>query len=241
MEFELEIIGTTIEGCLLAEKAGATRIELCGSLCDGGTTPPFSLIKAAVTKLRIPVYVMIRPRGGDFFYSDEEFALMKEDIQVCRKLGVQGIVTGILLKDGTVDKERNQKLVELAYPMGATFHRAFDRAADPHFAIMDIIDLGFERILTSGQKPTALEGMTLLKDLVEKHGDDIIIMPGSGITDENILEIANQTKAKEFHLSGRSSLSTQMEYVNPDMNETLSNPAVDVKLIQSIASKLKSL
>lgn len=241
MEFELEIIGTTIEGCLAAEKAGATRIELCGSLCDGGTTPPYSLIKAAVEKLRIPVYVMIRTRGGDFLYTDEEFELMKDDVKLCKQLGAEGIVTGILSQDGSVDKERNKTLVDLAYPLGTTFHRAFDRVADPFSAIQDIISLGFERILTSGQKPVAVEGTSLLKELIEKHGDDIVIMPGSGINDENILDIANKTGAREFHLSGRSAQLSQMKFVNPEMKDPINNPAVDVTLIASIASKLRSL
>jgi copper homeostasis protein len=241
MEFELEIIGTSVESCVEAEQGGATRIELCASMCDGGTTPPFSLIQASVRKLTIPVYVMIRPRGGDFLYSDAEFELMLEDIKLCKHIGVQGIVTGILNANGSVDKKRNGILVDLAYPMAVTFHRAFDRCSNPQEAVNDIIGLGFERILTSGQKPSALQGATLLKDLINTFGKEIIIMPGSGIDENNILAIARETGALEFHLSAKSSKPGSMQFANPDMKEDLLNPSVNIQQIRSIATKLRGL
>jgi copper homeostasis protein len=155
---------------------------------------------------------MIRPRGTDFYYSNLEFELMKEDIKVCKKLGADGVVFGILLPDGKVDIERTKQLVELARPMSVTFHRAFDVTVDPFQALEDIIDLGFERILTAGQKNTVPEGIQLIKKLVEKAADRIIIMPGSGINAENIQEIRDFTGAKEFHLTGRKNFPSKMSY-----------------------------
>jgi copper homeostasis protein len=211
MMFTLEIIGFTIEDCIQAQSAGAQRIELCDNASEGGTTPSYGFIKAAREKLNIPLYVMIRPRGGDFVYTADEYAIMIEDIKVCKKLGCDGIVLGILTNKGEVDKARCLKLVELSYPMGVTFHRAFDRTADPFKSMEDIIDIGCERILTSGQKTTAPEGVDLITSLIQKSDDRIIIMPGSGVRSDTILSIAEKTAAKEFHSSARvnNSLSTQ--------------------------------
>lgn len=200
---KLEIIGFTIEGCAIAQSAGAHRIELCDNPADGGTTPSFGFIKAARKILHVDLYNMIRPRGGDFFYSDEEFEIMKEDIRISKQLGCDGIVLGILTKENKVDKRRCARLVELAYPLGVTFHRAFDRTADPFEALQDIINTGCERILTSGQKPTAAEGKDLIASLIGYADDRIIIMPGSGVKSDNIIDIAETTAAIEFHASAR--------------------------------------
>jgi len=241
MNFELEIIGTHIHSCVQAEKAGATRIELCAGLCEGGITPSYGLIREAVRKLIIPVHVMIRPRGGDFLYSDDEFDAMKQDVRLCKSLGAAGIVTGLLKRNGSIDIEKSKQIVELAYPLPATFHRAFDRARNPEDAIKAIIDAGFERILSSGQAETVVAGTSLLTNLIQQFGNDIIIMPGAGIDAGNIAQIAKATGATEFHLSAKLQSTSAMEYINSQMNEELKVPSVDMEMIKSIRAILESL
>ncbi len=216
MIFKLEVIGFTIEGCLIAQNAGAHRIELCDNPADGGTTASYGFIKTAREKLEIELFPIIRPRGGDFFYSDDEFEIMKTDVKLCKELGCDGVVIGMLTKNGRVDKERCSVLVEYAYPLGVTFHRAFDRTEDPFEALEDIIEIGCERILTSGQKQNALEGAALIKQLINKADDRIIIMPGSGVRSENIVQIAEATGAVEFHSSARIQLENK---ISVDDNE----------------------
>ncbi len=224
---KLEIIGFNIESCIAAQEAGAHRIELCASPGEGGTTPSYAFIKAAREKLQIDLYVMIRPRGGDFLYSDEEFEMMKTNVAICKQLECDGIVTGILAKDGQVDKERCKVLVDLAYPLEVTFHRAFDRVVNPFEALEEVINLGFERILTSGLRSKAIDGKETLSALVKQSDGKIIIMPGSGINVENIIEIAESTGAKEFHSSASIFAENKMEYQNPTMNESLKHVIVD--------------
>lgn len=203
MSFKLEVIGFTIEGCMIAQIAGAHRIELCDNPSEGGTTASYGFIKTAREKLHIDLFPIIRPRGGNFFYSIDEFEIMKTDVKLCKESGCDGIVIGMLTEDNKVDKRRCSLLVEYAYPLGVTFHRAFDRTADPFEALEDIIAIGCERILTSGQKPTAPEGAELIKQLIEKADDRIIIMPGSGVRADNIIDLAQATGAVEFHTSAR--------------------------------------
>ena len=239
MKFKLEVIGFTIESCLIAQAAGAHRIELCDNPSEGGTTPSYGFIKAAREKLTIELYPIIRPRGGDFLYSDTEFEIMKADVQICKNIGCNGVVIGILLADGTVDKERCKQLVDIAYPMGVTFHRAFDRTADPFKALEDIISIGCERILTSGQKPSVNEGVQLLIDLVQQANERIIIMPGSGVRAENIVALANKTNALEFHTSARVHINSKMEFINKSMNEQLTTVAPDSNEIKRIIEQLE--
>ena len=240
MKFKLEVIGFTIESCLIAQAAGAHRIELCDNPSEGGTTPSYGFIKAAREKLTIELYPIIRPRGGDFLYSDTEFEIMKADVQICKNIGCNGVVIGILLADGTVDKERCKQLVDIAYPMGVTFHRAFDRTADPFKALEDIIASGCERILTSGQKPSVNEGMQLLIDLVQQANERIIIMPGSGVRADNIVTLANETNALEFHTSARIYTNSKMEFINENMNEQLASVATDGNEIKKIIELLEN-
>ena len=220
-KFILEVIGFTIEGCITAQNAGADRIELCDSPADGGTTPSYGFIKAAREKLHIDMFPIIRPRGGDFFYSDDEFEIMKTDVRLCKESGCDGVVTGMLTRDGKVDKKRTSSLVDLAYPLGVTFHRAFDRTADPFQALEDIIDTGCERVLTSGQQPNALDGAGLIKQLIEKADDRIIIMPGSGIRSANIVQVAENTGATEFHSSARIQLEHKVSVDEAEVKEML--------------------
>ncbi len=218
---KLEIIGFNIESCIDAQEAGADRIELCDNPQEGGTTPSYGFIKAARSKLHIDLYVMVRPRGGDFLYSDEEFQIMKDDIAACKDLGCEGVVLGILTQEGKVDKARCEKLIGYAYPLEVTFHRAFDRAINRFTALEDIIEIGCERILTSGQQSKATDGLPLIKKLIDKAGDRIIIMPGSGITSKNIISIAESTGAKEFHSSAGIKKDSNMQYNNSVMNESM--------------------
>jgi copper homeostasis protein len=199
----LEICSFNLRSALLAQEAGAHRIELCASPEEGGTTPGPGTLRTARERLHIELYPIIRPRGGDFVYSDEEYRSMVRDLEFCKTVGCNGVVIGLLNPDGTIDKPRSARLVELAYPLGVTFHRAFDAAADPLAALEDIISIGCERILSSGQQPTAPEGVELLAELVRKADDRILIMPGSGIRARNIAEMAEKTGAKEFHSSAR--------------------------------------
>ncbi len=234
----LEIIGFNIESCRLAQAAGAHRIELCDGPGEGGTTASYGFIKAARKALTIELYPIIRPRGGDFLYSDAEFDIMKTDVQLCKEIGCDGVVIGILNTDGSIDKKRCRQLVELAYPLGVTFHRAFDRCANPFEALEDIIATGCERILTSGQHPTAMEGAELIKDLIKQADERIIIMPGSGVGIGNIIELAEKTGATEFHSSARISAGSKMEYTISSMDETLKSVTVDEAAIEQMIQLL---
>jgi copper homeostasis protein len=240
MHFNLEIIAFNIESCAIAQSFGATRIELCVNPGDGGTTPNYGFIKAAREKLHIELYCMIRPRGGDFFYSDEEFEVMKSDVQMCKQLGCNGVVIGMLNKDGTVDKERCKKLVQLAYPMEVTYQRAFDRVNDPFKALEDIIETGCERILTSGLVPNCQDGAPLIAQLIQQADERIVIMPGSGLRSSNVVEVAKITGAKEFHTSARVFVNTSMDFVVAAMDEDLKNVMVDGDEVKEIAEALKN-
>ena len=241
MNYKLEIIGFTIEGCILAQNAGAHRIELCDNPNDGGTTPSHGLIKVAREKLNIQLYPIIRPRGGDFFYSDDEFEIMKTDIRTCKELCCDGVVIGMLNADGSVDKARCRQLVELAYPLKVTFHRAFDRTNDAAKALEDIIEIGCKRILTSGQRPNAMDGTELIAASIKQADGRIIIMPGSGVRSDNIIALAEKTGAVEFHSSARIFTDSKMEYINDTMQESLSSVAVNEDEIKKIIANLKSI
>ena len=240
MAFQLEICAFNLRSALIAQKAGADRIEFCADPAAGGTTPSYANIMAARTHLSIPLYPIIRPRTGDFLYTKEEYEIMLEDILQCRKLGCDGVVVGMLRADGSIDKERCSKIVELAYPMGVTFHRAFDWCSNPFEALEDIIEIGCERILTSGQQPTAAQGASFINDLVRQSENRILIMPGSGVRAANIRELAEKTGAVEFHSSARTQVQGQMEFVQPAMQDDLSLPLCNEKEIESMRQLLES-
>jgi copper homeostasis protein len=237
---KLEIIGFNIESCIAAQQGGAHRIELCDNPSEGGTTPSYGFIKVAREKLSIELFVMIRPRGGDFLYSDDEFEIMKADIKICKELGCDGIVIGVLNKDGSIDKKRCQELVVLAYPLGVTFHRAFDRTNDPLKALEDIIEIGCERILTSGLQPKAADGTQIIKELIAQADDRIIIMPGSGVTAENIISLAENTGAVEFHSSASMDIESKMNYENVAMNEKMKHIIADGEQVKKMAALLET-
>ena len=239
MEFTLEIIGFNLESCRIAQASGANRIELCSNQGDGGTTPNYGYIKAARKLLQIELYCMIRPRGGDFFYSDEELEVMMDDVRMAKQLGCDGVVIGMLNKDGSVAKEQCKQLVELAYPLGVTFQRAFDRVKEPFAALEDVIDTGCERILTSGLVPSCHDGSKLIGELNKKANSRIIIMPGSGLRSSNVIDVARITGATEFHTSARIFTNTQMNFVNPAMEEDLKEVMVGGEEVAKIVQLLK--
>jgi len=210
-----EVCSGSVQSCIEAQKGGAARVELCDNLMEGGTTPSLSQIIVARQAIDIQLNVIVRPRGGDFCYSDTEFETMKLDIHHCGQNGCNGVVIGILNTDGSVDKARNKILIDIArrYNMNVTFHRAFDRCYDLYKSLEDIIELGCERILTSGGKKTAIEGQNIIQSLINQSNNRIIIMPGGGITENNIAGLVTTTGLKEFHGSFRSRYKGKMEYL----------------------------
>ena len=230
----LEIAVFNIASALAAEKAGADRIELCENPYDGGTTPSYGTLKIAKEKIKIPVFPIIRPRGGDFLYSEIEFEIMQKDISLCKELGFEGVVIGLLQVDGNIDEIRTKALVDLAYPMEVTFHRAFDRAINPLVSLETIISCGCQRILSSGQTPNAWDGKDLIKQLIEQAQDRIIIMPGSGIRSNHIKEMVAFTGAIEIHSSARKSSPSLMTFQQNSMDEKLENIQVDADEIRKM-------
>ena len=228
----LEIAVFNYQSALLAERAGADRLELCENPADGGTTPSTGTLRQVKDTLWLPVFPIIRPRGGDFFYTEEEFQIMKWDVMMCKGMEFEGVVFGMLLRNGKIDKENCKRFVDFAYPLKVTFHRAFDRARDPFEALEDLIECGCSRILTSGQVPNALDGASLIKQLIEKADGRIIVMPGSGLRSSNIAEVAKITRAVEFHSSARITTPSLMEYVNQNMGESNQTVSVDVDEIR---------
>jgi copper homeostasis protein len=185
---------------------------LCANLFEGGTTPSAGTIILSRQALNIPLHVLIRPRGGDFLYSEDEFAVIKQDIEVAKQAGADGVVIGVLKPDGTIDQERTAELINLARPMSITFHRAFDVAKDPIQALHQLIELKIDRLLTSGQEKTALEGSELINKLIKIADERITIMPGAGISERNIERIKRETGAREFHLSARKKVPSNMQH-----------------------------
>ncbi|MDO6992865.1 copper homeostasis protein CutC [Brachyspira innocens] len=214
---KIEICVDSVESCINAEKGGADRLELCGNMFEGGTTPSYGVLELAREKVNIPIYAMVRPRGGDFCYDDTEFEIMKREIKLMKELKIDGIVFGILTKEGRVDKERCSTLLELWGSSKSTFHRAIDVSCDLNKACEDIISLGFERILTSGGEANVMNGIIKLKELVSKYNDKIIIMPGSGINERNIEYIKDALKANEYHMTANKTVNSLMEYRNENV------------------------
>ncbi|OJV75590.1 MAG: copper homeostasis protein CutC [Bacteroidia bacterium 44-10] len=217
MNYKLEICANSVASCIEAQKGGAYRVELCAAVPEGGTTPSYGDIAVARELLDIKLNVIIRPRSGDFLYSALEQKIMLKDIEMARQLEVDGVVIGCLTADGEVDMERNRELIDAAGGMSVTFHRAFDMCRNPFDSLEKIISLGCQRVLTSGQRQQAEQGIPLLKEMVQQAGNRIIIMPGSGINMHNIATIARETGAREFHLSARRPVESAMIYRNPNI------------------------
>jgi len=211
----VEAVVESVDGAIAAQQGGADRVELCANLLEGGTTPSAGTIQLARERLSIGLNVMIRPRGGDFCYSDIEFEVMQRDIELARQLRADGVVFGILDPDGSVDKGRTAQLIALARPLSVTFHRAFDVSRDPYQALETLIDLGIDRVLTSGQEPSALEGLDLIVDLVRTARERIVVMPGGGITERNIQKIVAASGVQEVHVAAPVEVQSRMRYHNP--------------------------
>lgn len=208
----LEICLESVDSVIAANRGGAQRVELCANLLEGGTTPSTGTIRAARENAKIAINVMIRPRGGDFLYTDAEFASMRHDIRVAKELGADGIVLGLLLADGTVDIERTRQLVNLAKPLPVTFHRAIDVSRDLLEALEDVISTGAARVLTSGGEPSVVDGAPMVAKMVEAARDRIIVMPGCGISADNVLSILETTGAREVHVALEEEIQSGMQF-----------------------------
>ncbi len=207
----VEICVDSIDGAIAAERGGADRIELCANLLEGGTTPSAGCIKLA-RRVKIGLCVMIRPRGGDFLYQPDELEIMREDIRIAKDLGADGVVLGCLTADGNINRTQTEQLVNLARPLPVTFHRAFDMSIDPARALQDLVDLGVDRVLTSGQESSAVEGMEVIRALHKQSAGRIRVMAGGGITLRNVQRIVDSTGISEVHLSARTSVESGMSY-----------------------------
>lgn len=236
----IEICANSAQSCVEAEAGGAKRVELCAGIPEGGTTPSYGEIRMAQRLTsKIDINVIIRPRGGDFLYTEAEIGSMLLDIELCKQLGVHGVVFGCLTKEGDIDVPLMRRLIETAAPLSVTCHRAFDVCRDPFQAMEELIDLGCDRILTSGQQSDAVKGIPMIKQLVERADDRIIIMPGCGVREENIALIEQETGAKEFHTSARSVLYSRMEYRNEQVPMGSNVVTSEFETVQTDREKVK--
>lgn len=235
---KLEIACNSYGSCLNAIEGGADRLELFENLDDGGCTPSFGMTEKAIA-LSVPVYVMIRPRGGNFTYNNDEIDIMLRDIEMCRKLGVKGIVFGCLTKSGQIDIELNKRLLQAWHNGPATFHRAIDRSSDIIKSCAEICDLGFERILSSGGAANAPDGIMVLKNMQSQFRNSIVIMPGSGVTAANAKEIIRVTECHEIHATCKITLSSEMTYPDSKLKDSVrqSDAALVRELKKSISQE----
>ena len=235
----LEIAANSVASALAAQEGGAGRVELCTALELGGLTPSHAQIALARERLRIPLYVLIRPRAGDFLYGELECETMLRDIESCASLGCDGVVLGVLDAEGRVDTARCRPLIAAAGKLGVTFHRGFDLSRDPAQALEDIVTLGCERILTSGMQGSAADGNALIRELVEQAGDRIVVMPGAGITAQNIAALATATGAHEFHASAKHQLPSGMHHRRPLLSDMEGGELCsDVEQIRALVTAL---
>lgn len=243
MEYIIEIATTDYLTTAGAVAGGADRIELCAALSEGGITPSYGTIRQCREAFEVELFPIIRPRPGDFLYTKEEFAIMMHEVKLCRELGCDGVVIGMLHKDGSLDMDSIQRLVDAAYPMEVTFHRAFDRCLDPFQALEQLVSVGCNRILTSGQQLAAPQGVSLIADLVKAADERIVIMPGSGVRKENIRALAEETGAREFHSSLRGKQRSSMEFIHPffaHSEESYSQPYIDPSEVKALRDSLRS-
>ena len=236
----VEVCAFSLESCIAAEKGGAKRIELCSSMYEGGTTPSAGLIQSAKERVSIEIHAMIRPRGGDFCYSDDEISVMEADIRMVKQCGCEGVVLGILQKDGRVNVSQTKALVALAKPMQVTFHRAIDMTPDYSKALEDIIETGCHRILTSGQKNTALEGIEAIKILVNQAKGRIEIMAGSGINAHNA-KLLLHTGVNALHLTGKSSRDSEMVYRKEEIAMGGLSEVPEYEVVYSDSMKIRAV
>lgn len=240
-KYIIEIATSDFTTTKSAVEGGADRIELCANLAEGGTTPSFGTIKQCRESFEVSLFPIIRPRGGDFLYTKDEYEIMLHDVKLCKQLGCDGVVIGLLNMDGTIDIVRTAQLIEAAYPLGVTLHRAFDRCKDPFAALEQLIQIGCERILTSGQQPSVVDGVDLVAELNKVADERIIIMPGSGVRKENIKMLAEKTGCTEFHSSLRGKEGSKMEFVHPafkDSAESYMNNAISLSEVKELRNAL---
>ncbi len=237
----IEVCAYSVQSVLNAFYAGADRVELCDNMYEGGTTPSLGAVITAKSVAPITLNVIIRPRGGDFCYSDIEFEVMKKDIELVKQAGADGIVIGILNPDGTVDVKRTTELVKIATPLPVTFHRAYDMTASPFDALDAVIDTGAARILTSGQMANAFDGKELIKRLVEKAGESIIIMPGGGVNSNNILQLIEETGASEFHLSAKKYFPGKMGYKKEGVGINVKDSIPEYEVLHSDQQTIRQI
>ncbi|MDD4847152.1 MAG: copper homeostasis protein CutC [Bacteroidales bacterium] len=238
----LEICANSVQSAINAQKGGAQRIELCQNLNEGGTTPSYATIEYCAKQLKLKTFVLIRPRIGDFCYSDVEFEIIKKDVAACKKAGVSGVVVGFLHPDLTIDVEKTAAIVKESYPMEVTFHRAFDICKNWEQSLEQIIEVGCHRLLTSGQKKSAFEGMMMLKNIVQKANGRIQVMAGSGVNSQNALEIITKSGVQEIHASCKKRICQISDY-KEDIYLDRSNliyTETDIKEVEKILKQLKN-
>ena len=241
----LEVSVEGVDGLLVAQEAGADRVELCADVLEGGITPSVGVVREALRRSQIPMFVIVRPRGGDFLYSEAEFESMRQDVIALKDLGVPGIVTGCLTAAAQVDEARTAELLRLARPMSFTFHRAFDMVRDPLPALEVLIRLGVDRLLTSGQRATALEGLANLKQLSQAAQGRLIVMPCGSLRAANIAQVCRETGLWELHFAGHNQESSAMTYRNPhivmgataqdhEYTKTVTDPTVVKSTVEAV-------
>ncbi|MBU3927324.1 MAG: copper homeostasis protein CutC [Bacteroidetes bacterium] len=239
----IEVCCGSAQSAINAQTGGAHRVELCQNPEAGGTTPSAGEILMARNQLSIDLNILIRPRGGDFLYSEHELAIVRQDILFCKSVGVNGVAIGFLTKNGDIDQRLTTEMIELAHPMSVTFHRAFDMCREPETALEQLIGMGVDRLLTSGQQPTAAAGSSLIKQLVQQAGKRLVVMPGSGIREHNIQELIEKTGAPEYHVSARKTVVSSMEYcpVGVPMGKYSNNyeyQEIDGEVIRRLVNKV---
>lgn len=225
----------SVESAIAAQEGGAGRLELCAGLVEGGTTPSEGLIAVCRERITIPLFVIIRPRGGDFIYSEAELAVMRRDIVRAKQLGADGVVLGVLDRDGEVDTGGTRSLVELAQPMAATFHRAFDHTRDPDAALEAVIETGATRVLTSGHAETAVKGRAALARLVRQAERRLIVLAGGGITEDNVEQVVSASGVREVHVRGATQVPGVARYRNPAI--TFSKPELADEAVRTVADR----
>ena len=230
----LEICANSYQSAVNANTAGAHRIELCSEISVGGTTPSYGLLKKVMADINIPVHVLIRPRSGNFIYSGKEFDIMKENIRLCKDLGCAGIVAGVLHEDNTIDIKRTSELIELSKPMSFTFHRAFDVVSKPKESLLQLLNLGVDRLLTSGQQEKAEDSIDLLLELQKIAENKLTILPGSGINSENCIHFKN-SGFSEIHSSASKIISKNIPSSTGESKQTVSDVETIKKILNAIA------
>ncbi|MCU0444667.1 MAG: copper homeostasis protein CutC [Microscillaceae bacterium] len=236
----LEICAFGIQSCLIAQAEGASRVELCDNPIEGGTTPSYGTIKMVREKISIELYPIIRPRSLNYYYDDDEWAIICQDVLMCKQLACDGISVGVQKINGELDTDKMKRLVDLAYPMAVTCNRVFDAVPNPYEALEQLIAAGCRRVLTSGQAATAPEGMNLLKELVAQAQNRLSVMPGAGVKSSNIAELKNFTQAYEFHASARIAAPNLVNYYNFKITDAGNMYIADNEEVRKMLELLKS-